>query len=250
MLSSEKLFLWDKGIQFSPKTSGVYLFYDKNRQIIYIGGTENIRKTFMDYFESNFSSDPRKKETKYYKRMTSSTWKQTHEVLLKDYYKKFGKTPKYNNPVSTHETKKQDNAFHFYTEIDKPLFITATDLEDFWKKIRILPISSITFHYKRGDFTRWIQEIWNDQKLIERMKKIQSDGEQLRIDLLDLSNPDSLVITSSKCPKCETLNTPIKTWKMAGRPNRKGEKLELTIGYHKCKNCNKSFRKVLKKVLI
>lgn len=250
MLLTEKLFMWDKGIRFSPETSGVYIFYNKDRQVIYIGGTTNIRETFTEYFENDFSSDPRKRETKYYKRMPSPTWKEKQEDLVREHIQKFGRVPKYNAPLATQNIKEQNKTFHFYEAIDRPLFIKAIDLEDFWKKLKIAPISSIEFHFKRGDFTLWIQEICKDEKLAEKIRTIQSDGEDLRKDLLNLSDPNPIVVVSFECPKCKTLNNPIKTWKMAGRPNKKGEKLELTIGFHKCSNCNASFRKVLKKELI
>jgi hypothetical protein len=34
---------------------------------------------------------------------------------------------------------------------------------------------------------------------------------------------------------------------MAGRPSRAGERLQLTIALYKCEDCNKTFRKVIKK---
>jgi adenine-specific DNA methylase len=48
----------------------------------------------------------------------------------------------------------------------------------------------------------------------------------------------------AKCPQCGMeVSTPKKTWKMAGRPDKKGKRTELTIGLYEC--CGKSFRKVL-----
>ena len=34
---------------------------------------------------------------------------------------------------------------------------------------------------------------------------------------------------------------------MAGKPSKTGERLQLTIGFYKCKNCEKTFRKIMKK---
>jgi len=49
----------------------------------------------------------------------------------------------------------------------------------------------------------------------------------------------------AKCPKCgKEVNTPRKTWKMAGRPDRSGKRTELTIGLFDC--CG-TFRAVLTK---
>jgi hypothetical protein len=50
----------------------------------------------------------------------------------------------------------------------------------------------------------------------------------------------------AKCPKCgKEVTTPKKTWKMAGRPDKQGKRMQLTIGLYEC--CGKSFRKVLDK---
>jgi hypothetical protein len=50
----------------------------------------------------------------------------------------------------------------------------------------------------------------------------------------------------AKCPKCDELFEPKKTWKMAGRPDRNGKRLQLHIGLYKCPK-HGTFRKVLDK---
>jgi len=64
-----------------------------------------------------------------------------------------------------------------------------------------------------------------------------------------ISNRMYFTITDShraKCPKCNELFEPKKTWKMAGRPDRKGKRLQLHIGLYKCPK-HGTFRKVLDK---
>jgi len=51
---------------------------------------------------------------------------------------------------------------------------------------------------------------------------------------------------TAKCPECKELFTPEKTWKMAGRPDKKGKRFQLHIGFYKCPK-HGSFRKVLGK---
>jgi hypothetical protein len=51
---------------------------------------------------------------------------------------------------------------------------------------------------------------------------------------------------TAKCPKCGKAFEPQKTWKMAGRPDKKGKRLQLHIGLYKCPK-HGSFRKVLDK---
>ncbi len=50
----------------------------------------------------------------------------------------------------------------------------------------------------------------------------------------------------AKCPKCNELFEPTKTWKMAGRPDKKGKRFQLHIGLYKCPK-HGTFRKVLDK---
>ncbi len=52
---------------------------------------------------------------------------------------------------------------------------------------------------------------------------------------------------AAKCPKCGAeIAAPKKTWKMAGRPNKKGERLQLHIGLFECPK-HGNFRKALSK---
>ena len=50
----------------------------------------------------------------------------------------------------------------------------------------------------------------------------------------------------AKSPECGDLFEPKKTWKMAGRPDRKGKRFQLHIGLYKCPK-HGTFRKVLDK---
>jgi len=55
-------------------------------------------------------------------------------------------------------------------------------------------------------------------------------------------------ITMPKCPKCGTdVGSPKKKWKMAGRPDKSGKRMELEIGLYDCPKCKKPFRVVLGK---
>jgi uncharacterized protein with PIN domain len=49
----------------------------------------------------------------------------------------------------------------------------------------------------------------------------------------------------AKCPQCGKEVAPKKSWKMAGRPDKAGKRMELTIGLCDC--CGKTFRTVLSK---
>jgi len=50
-----------------------------------------------------------------------------------------------------------------------------------------------------------------------------------------------------KCPKCGAdVSKPKKTWKMAGRPDKSGKRMQLEIGLYECAN-HHTFREVLSK---
>ncbi len=51
----------------------------------------------------------------------------------------------------------------------------------------------------------------------------------------------------AKCPKCGSEGSLRKKWKMAGRPDKTGRKMELEIGLFDCPKCHKAFRVVLNK---
>ncbi|MCL2359760.1 MAG: chorismate-binding protein [Nitrososphaerota archaeon] len=52
----------------------------------------------------------------------------------------------------------------------------------------------------------------------------------------------------AKCPKCGTdVAAPKKTWKMAGRPDKAGKRMQLEIGLYECSKCSNVFREVLSK---
>ncbi|MCW4016479.1 MAG: hypothetical protein NWF06_08930 [Candidatus Bathyarchaeota archaeon] len=238
-----KLYLWGDRAKGVPEETGVYAFYDKDRSMIYLGGSSNLREAFTRYIETNFSDDPRKQETVYYRRMSASNWEETVKCLLNEYKKDCGDIPKLNIPLKQGEKVTPEWGFYFYESFNKPVFEAAFNLDELKKKMAKVPVASLEFHQTRGDFARWIREVFKETQLADRITNIRSSGETLRLELLNaLGNPEV-----AECPECETLSKPTKTWQMAGRPSKSGERLQLTIALYKCQSCDKTFRKVIKK---
>ena len=244
MSISGKMYVWGERAKYTSEEAGVYTLYNEDRILIYVGGSTNLQRTFAHYLETNFSDDPRKRETRYYKRESTLNWKERVKELLDEYNQEHGELPKLNIPP---EPPKKEVAsewgFYFYEDVNKPLFEAAFNLEEFWEKIRKIPVASLEFHQKRGDFARWIRDVFKETQLAERTEKIYNIGEDLRRELLNARNNPEI----AECPQCGTRTGPVKTWKMAGRPSKTGERLQLTIGFYKCNNCKKSFRNVIKK---
>ncbi len=241
---SGRMYIWEERAKYVPNKAGVYTLYNEDKVLIYIGGNANLREIFTHYLETNFSDDPRKRETGYYRREPNPKWKERLIELLTEYNEENGELPKLNAPIELHKKGvSRELGFHFYEEVGTPLSETALDLDEFNTQIKRLPVASLEFHQKRGDFARWIGDVFKETLLAERVEEIHKKGEDLRRELVKtLRNPKSV-----ECPECGDETNPLKTWKMAGKPSSSGESLQLTIGFYKCKNCGKAFRKAIKK---
>ena len=78
-----------------------------------------------------------------------------------------------------------ENGFHFYTELGKYTGITACSTVEFAEKIQIIPIQSVTFHFQRQDFQKWLKGTIGDEELSKKIDQIKtwSEDENLRKEL-------------------------------------------------------------------
>ncbi|NIW52364.1 MAG: hypothetical protein GWN17_09120, partial [Candidatus Korarchaeota archaeon] len=132
--------------------------------------------------------------------------------LLDDYRQKHGELPKCNLPPEPPEKEVASEwGFYFYEDIGKPLYEVAFNPQDLREKIRKVPVASLEFHQKRGDFAKWIRDVFKDVQLAEAIQKIDKTGEDLRRELLNLFSSSE----RGACPRCGIETSPVKTWKMA-----------------------------------
>ena len=82
------------------------------------------------------------------------------------------------------------NGFHFFLDIGQCSGETANSLVHFTKEIELVPIESVDFHFKRGDFQKWIADIIGDGVLAEAIGRIgrELSGEPLRKRILAVLN--------------------------------------------------------------
>jgi len=244
MSISGKMYVWGDKAKHVPEEPGVYTLYNEDKVLIYIGESTNLRQKFTHNLETNFSKDPRKRETRNYKREVTPKREERMKELLDEYRQKHGELPKYNLPPEPPKKKVASEwGFYFYENTGKPLYEAAFNPQDLEETIGRVPVASLEFHQKRGDFARWIRNVFKDIQLAEVIEKINKTGEDLRRELLNSLNSSD----KATCPRCGIETSPVKTWKMAGRPSKTGERLQLTIGHYKCPKCNKTFRRVITK---
>ena len=238
------MYVWGERAKHVPEGPGVYTLYDEEKALIYIGESTNLREKFTQYLETNFSRDPRKRGTRYYKREFTSKQEDRMRELLDEYRREHGRLPKCNLPPEPPKKEAPyEWGFYFYEDIGKPLHEAAFNPQDLREKIRKVPVASLEFHQKRGDFARWFRDVFKDIQLAEAIEKIDETGEELRRELLNALKSSE----KAACPRCGIETSPVKTWKMAGRPSKTGERLQLTIGHYKCPKCNRTFRRVIAK---
>ena len=79
-----------------------------------------------------------------------------------------------------------EKGFHFYTASGSYTGETATSLDAFERKIRVVPAQSVSFHMQRADFQKWIEDTLGDTELAKRISLIELTlpTEDLRKDLL------------------------------------------------------------------
>jgi hypothetical protein len=86
-------------------------------------------------------------------------------------------------------TVPDEKGFHFFTEYGKYTGVTATSVVEFGEKLQTIPVESITFHFQRDDFQKWLRNVIGDEELAQRFDRVKewpswSSDENLRKELL------------------------------------------------------------------
>jgi len=93
-------------------------------------------------------------------------------------------TPKSIQPLNSVQYEK---GFHFFTELGKYTGITAISLSEFAKDLDTIPGESVTFHFQRKDYQRWLIDVVGDEELAKRIDMIEItpmfSDEDLRMEL-------------------------------------------------------------------
>ena len=80
------------------------------------------------------------------------------------------------------ETVVLSESFLFFTDQGQYSGQYASSLSDFVQKLNGVPLKSVEFHWARGDFSKWIKDIFGDESLANRIDQIDKSikGEELR----------------------------------------------------------------------
>ena len=92
-------FVWGEKAKNVDAKPGVYIFYDKNGDVIYIGQSENLKERFTTYFATNFENNACKQNTVEYQREFTTNHEEREKQLLEFSKRKFGRLPPCNEKV-------------------------------------------------------------------------------------------------------------------------------------------------------
>ncbi len=94
---NDEIHLWLQSARFVKAKPGVYVLYDKNEDVIYIGESESLQNQFAKYVDTNFENDTCKQKTHTYQREFVENPKERKRQLLEDFKEKHRKIPVCND---------------------------------------------------------------------------------------------------------------------------------------------------------
>jgi len=94
---NDKLRVWLESAKFVKSKPGVYVLYDKNKDIIFIGESQNLQERFSKYVDANFEDDSCKQKTVSYQREFVENPNERMKQLLEDYKNEHGGLPLCND---------------------------------------------------------------------------------------------------------------------------------------------------------
>jgi hypothetical protein len=78
--------------------------------------------------------------------------------------------------VKVLRTVADEEAFHFYEDLGKPLGCKARSLFELLDRVRLVKLESLQFHFQRKDFRNWIGKTLGDRRLASSINRIRDKG--------------------------------------------------------------------------
>jgi len=99
-----------------------------------------------------------------------------------------------------------EKAFHFYSNVGKPLGLHADGLKDFCNEILRVSVDSLEFHKNRGDFQAWFKGLGDIElsKKVALLKEKEFEGEEFRKRLYNIVKNRFAVLTATAEPLAST----------------------------------------------
>ena len=98
-LLDDKMRIWIDSAKFVKPVPGVYVLYNRRKEPIYIGATDNLEDTFTKYVDDDFDGDECKQKTQTYQREFTESPKERQLQLIEQVKNESGKIPACNSEI-------------------------------------------------------------------------------------------------------------------------------------------------------
>ena len=98
-LLEDKMRVWLESAKFVKPVPGVYVLYTRNKEVIYIGETNNLAETFTKYVDTDFEGIECKQKTHSYQREFIDNPKERQLQLIEQFKNESGKLPGCNSEI-------------------------------------------------------------------------------------------------------------------------------------------------------
>ncbi len=98
-LLEDKIRIWIDSAKFVKPVPGVYVLYNRKKEAIYIGETDNLEKTFTKYVDTEFEGNECKQKTQSYQREFTDNPKERQLELIEQYKNESGEIPVCNSKI-------------------------------------------------------------------------------------------------------------------------------------------------------
>ena len=98
-LLDDKMRVWLESAKFVKPIPGVYVLYNRNKEPIFIGETDNLESTFTKYVDTEFEGNECMKKTSSYQRIFTKNQKQEKIELIEQFKNETVKYPSCNSEI-------------------------------------------------------------------------------------------------------------------------------------------------------
>jgi excinuclease UvrABC nuclease subunit len=98
-LLEDKMRVWLGSAKFVKAIPGVYVLYNRKKEVIFIGETNNLETTFSKYVDTEFEGDECMQKTQSYQRVFTNNQKQEQLELIERFKNETGKLPLCNSEI-------------------------------------------------------------------------------------------------------------------------------------------------------
>ena len=98
-LLDDKMRVWLESAKFVKRVPGVDVLYNRNKEPIFIGETNNLEETFTKYVDTDFEGNECKQKTLSYQREFTDNPKEYQLRLIEQFKSESGKLPGCNSEI-------------------------------------------------------------------------------------------------------------------------------------------------------